>query len=105
MKRWGTVVSVLAVLGVGAGTAAAQATATASIHRKAPSSISASKKFRVKASGTAPMRADGTKRSSAWVFEGYQLGPRHGRVTMKPRRLASSQSAVQANRSMRPKGL
>jgi hypothetical protein len=54
MKRWGSVVSVLSVLGVGAGTAAAQATATASIHLKAPTSISASKLFRVTASGTAP---------------------------------------------------
>jgi hypothetical protein len=54
MKRWGSVVSVLAVLGVGAGTAAAQATASGSIHLKSPSSIAASKLFRVTAFGTAP---------------------------------------------------
>jgi hypothetical protein len=56
MKRWGSVISLLGVLAVGAGTAAAQATASASIHLKAPSSISASKLFRVTASGTSPAK-------------------------------------------------
>lgn len=54
MRRWGIVVSVMAALGLGAGAAAAQGTAGASIHLKAPSSIPASQKFRVTASGTAP---------------------------------------------------
>jgi hypothetical protein len=50
------VISLLGVLAVGPGTAAARATATASIHLKAPSSISASTFFRVTASGNAPSK-------------------------------------------------
>ena len=63
MKRWASLVSLLGVLAVGAGTAAAQGTATASIHLKAPSSIAVGKPFRVTASGHSP-----TNKGSQYVL-------------------------------------
>lgn len=52
MKRLGSLTAVLAVFAVGAGTAAAAG--GASIHLKAPSSISKTKQFSVTVSGHAP---------------------------------------------------
>jgi hypothetical protein len=54
MKRLGSLVGVLAVLAAGAATAVAAG--GPSIHLKAPSSISATKKFSVTASGRSPSR-------------------------------------------------
>lgn len=55
MKRAGILAGLLAVLVLGADTAVAGG-GGASIHLKAPKSISASKKFSVTASGTAPAK-------------------------------------------------
>lgn len=56
-KRWSSLIGLVAVLAVGAGTAAASA-ASASIHLKAPSSVAVGKHFTVTASGTSPTRKE-----------------------------------------------